>query len=494
MAKKILAIFFVSILLCSYIIPTTSAFADVVIGDNDSYAVTELGIQNGKKIATMEAMLQLLESGVSEINFNDISDLDDYLEEFYDELTNVNFTDVSNELLAGAYNDVKELKQWIDDRGEYIATYYKEYLNSADQGLSNIFNNFQMRIPKTKLTGTSLNGFRSLSRFNNSSPTPEVPPDLAPYINAINGTSGDGHDFFWKDYGFYTFNEFRYYCYNRSWFIPHDYANNSSYRIVQSNFQTSEINQTDNGYMRFDINGSDNSYSLTLSNATILNRGNGLTWASTITQNNISNRSASIGSAGWSNGVLKQGETLTIIFNYLVKNFRNVDIYMNNQPLSLVSGVITSPTLDIDGFVKLFGQNNPIQYDFPQNTQIDYNALYTTIYNAIRDNLPFDMQTVNNNQVYYDSHDTVYSPTIYNYYGKDGDDENDWIDSILDYATIPDFNAVLGTVAVLDDPFVNGITIVNTGVTDVIPTDILLILGGFFVLVLFVCIINRMSE
>lgn len=498
MGKKILAIFFVSILLCSYIIPTTSAFADVVIGDNDSYAVTQLGVENGKKIATMEAILQLLESGVSEINFNDISDLDDYLEDFYDELTNINYQDVSNEILAGAYYDVKELKQWIDDRGEYIATYYKDYLNSADEGLSDIFNDFQLKLPKSRLVGTTLNGFRSLSRFNgdNPTPTPNPPSDYQAFIQQLTNSNVNNIDLnsggpFRGQNNHMVFN-FSRPC---SWYCQNPIsATNWSGCIVSPLLPTSiHITTYENGTCSYTISqqyagtiqrvrNSDNAVLETYRAGYLFVDYSPYIWFTEY---------------GWniSFPTVYSFNSLTLCFNQLVKEYKYVDVYVDGVLWGqTATPTVSNPTLDIDGIIKLYGNDNPIQYDFPQDTQIDYNALYTTIYNAIRDNLPLDMQTINNNQVYYDSHDTVYSPTIYNYYGKDGDDENDWIDSILDYATIPDFNSALGTVAVLDTPFVNGITIVNAGVTDVIPSDILLIFGGFFVLVLFVCIINRMSE
>lgn len=502
MGKKILAFFVISILLCSSIIPTTSAFADVVIGDNDSYAVTELGVENGKKIATMEAILQLLESGVSEINFNDIYDLEDYLEDFYDELTNVNYQDVSNEILAGAYNDVKELKQWIDDRGEYIATYYKDYLNSANQGLSNIFNDFQLKLNKSQLVGTSLNGFRGLSRFNNSNPTPtpNPSPDFS-FISDINTFNFSNGLNLIGNPTVNLGNEYNttYVGGSDSFTFFSAVANITNHSALHDNFTnirnspviTINLDETANGYSAtylginwqslsnvFNGNIGDwayqNNYSLQIRNNMIYSNS----------ANYVSTPSLQTSFAGLSTAV-----------NYVYNHFVNVNLYVDGELWALANNdVINNPTLDIDGFIKMFGQNNPIEYEFPQGTQIDYNALYTTIYNAIHDNLPLDMQTINNNQVYYDSHDTVYSPTIFNYYGKDGDDENDWIDSILDYATIPNFNEAMGTLTVLDAPFVNGVLIMNTGVTDVIPTEILVILGAGFVLVLFICIINRMSE
>ena len=502
MTKKILAIFFVSILLCSYIIPTTSAFADVVIGDNDSIVVTQQGIENGKKIATMEAMLQLLESGVSEINFNEISDLDEYLEDFYDELTNVNYQDVSNELLAGAYNDVKQLKQWIDDRGDYIATYYRDYLNSADEGLSNIFNEFQLKLPKSQLVGTTLNGFKGMSRFNRGVITPDVNPDVnyQTYLNNINGSG-----FWFKNYSntslsvngviayvldYYPASLNSWVC-DESWNL---FGNSPTtmYYLYPSDIIDLYITKVGSNYSL-----SYNYTSPTMENGRCNVVANNSSFGQSCNFCNIINGQFSCTSKNAPNVYSKyfsSSGSLNTVFNYIMQRFKNVNIYVDGVCWSYVGQGTNPPTLDIDGFLTMYNNANPVEYEFPQGTQIDYNALYTTIYNAIRDNLPLDMQIINNNQVYYDSHDTVYSPTIYNYYGKDGDDENDWIDSILDYATIPDFNSVLGTVAVLDTPFVNGITIVNAGVTDVIPTDILLILGGFFVLVLFVCIINRMSE
>ena len=72
---------------------------------------------------------------------------------------------------------------------------------------------------------------------------------------------------------------------------------------------------------------------------------------------------------------------LSTCCNYINQRFRHVNIYYNGDPWVIVSNTsTTTPTLDIDGLMKLNGNNNPVEYEIPQNTQIDYQKLYEVIF------------------------------------------------------------------------------------------------------------------
>lgn len=482
---------------------TTFVKANVVIGDNDSNIVTDLGIQNGKRIAILESFASLLENGVTEINFENISDLDSYIDDFLDELYNIDYQYVSNEVLASAYYDIQSFKQWVEDRGNYISNYYKDYLNSADQGLNDIFNHFNIKLTKGNSFGKPLNGVRGMSQFNNNIDV-NPDPDYVSYLNIINGPFTDvtnyNCDFLTgKNVQSISGNYQPSYTpkpigYGTKW-TTHYNGNNflnrpfgcrigvaSDVMDININSDLLYVSYTQVHYVDIGITPY---VGVVCDGFEALNYNQSLNCINSQQFMWVDTPEIFVQTSGFND--------LESIFIYLAQTFKHVNIYVDGVPWSIVD-IHSQPTLDIDGFLKLYNENQPVIYDFPKDIQIDYNALYNTIYNAIHDNLPFDMQTINNNQVYYDSHDTVYSPTIYNYYGKDGDNEQDWIDSILDYATIPDFNNALGVITVLDAPFINGVTILNTSVNDVLPNEILIIFGGCFVLILFVCIINKMTK
>lgn len=479
--KKVVAFLLVLFIFVSPV--TTLVKADVVIGDNDETIINENATILGRKLALMESFSDLALSGVSEFSISNTSDVDSYLDSLWQEVNNAidslsdgsGFQEISNTLKSKYFTNLVQYKDYINNRGNYLANLLQ---NPATSLLSTYFaDNIFGKVTTTK-TNLSLPTFQALSRYNNSvTPTPD--PNYLQILDVING---NGTQIIQKydNSGLWVggFNNNSYVLYS---LID---VENASMSWNANQVQTSEI---------IDINiiSNNGSYSFIASSRPVqhCNQKAYYNWAPVSYTTIVYNYNDIGVISGQHNSVISRSRNTSLqnCLYFISNNFKNVNIYVDGVAWSIV-GDSNNPTLDIDGFLKIFGNDNPLQYELKPNTQIDYDQLYQVIYNAIRDNLPISQGDIN----YYDSHDTIYSPTIINNYGEEEGDESDLIDTILDYAVIPKFDTAIATP--MRQALTNGVIIMNNSITNVIPDEILLILGACFFLLLFAVVINRMIK
>ena len=477
---------------------TTLVKADVVIGDNDNTIINENATILGRKLALMESFSDLALSGVTEFTISNTNDLDSYLDSLWQEINSAidslsdgtGFQEISDTLKSKYFTNLVQYKDYINNRGDYLSYTFQ---NPATSFLSTYFaDNIYGKGTITK-NNLSLPAFQALSRYNNViTPTPD--PDYLSIINYINPP---------------FFNQYPSITYPVQAYLTADLDTTSFVRGSRSysNFQNGGgfYNQGTTGILgisRLDVyinyDSATNLYYIT--NSGIEPK---IVWQYTAYGSTYNREYAEIqNNSGWQfistpqvnnlysfnySSYNTSSSTLQSALEYVRNTFSNINLYVNGD-LWLGSAGDNSPTLDIDGFLKIFGNDTPQQYDLQPNTQIDYDQLYQVIYNAIRDNLPISQGDIN----YYDSHDTIYSPTIINNYGEEEGDESDLIDTILDYAVIPKFDTAIAQP--MRAALTNGVVIMQNSITNVIPNEILLVLGACFFLLLFAVVINRMIK
>lgn len=479
---------------------TTLVKADVVIGDNDETIINENATILGRKLALLESFSDLALSGVTEFTISNTNDVDTYLDYLWNEvddaiesLSNGNgFQEISNNLKSKYYTNLIQYRDYIVNRGDYLA----HLLPSGSPTTTLLSTFFADNIyPKvdTNKYDLALDMFRSLSALTNDE-VPRPDTDYSYYTNKLGSfygfyNSGTGQE------DFYILNNIT--RVDSGWSSPTfddipcsvvTFGGNINGATTANNiFYTSSITlniaNTGNTYYLSCSGGSSNS-SFTYNG----NRYNSFYQVYPVTGSNGYLRANTALLQNCDVSLLNDTfNNLTDCLSYCCQHFRYVNLYVDGVPWVIV-GAITNPTLDIDGFLKIYGNDTPQEYELQPNTQIDYNQLYQVIYNAIRDNLPISQGDIN----YYDSHDTIYSPTIINNYGEEEGNESDLIDTILNYAIIPKFDTAIAQP--MRSALTNGVLVMNTSITNVIPDEILLVLGACFFLLLFAVVINRMIK
>ena len=501
--KKVVAFLLALIIFVAPI--TTLAKADVVIGDNDETIINENATVLGRKLALMESLSDLALSGVTEFTISNTNDVDTYLDYLWQELDSAinsladgtGFTEISNTLKSKYYTNLVQYKDYITNRGSYLAQLLPTGSPTTTL-LSTFFADNIFGKHYTQHYDLALDMFKSLSQFNSDSGSSGNLPSQYDWFNVV-GTYGIGNErinisttsinkqppswgidlvnnvrdfsnysFYSPDgrfnnslasgFSFYTLDIFDIYLYESQGYWVVDYSDMGSRYTANSYFYIPSYDM----YINY--------------NAQWKYESNYIYGWSTWQQQNY---------IGTTQPITGFDTALNWVFNH----FRHVNVYVNDELWVQADGnVPISPSLDIDGFLKIYGDNQPAQYQLQPNTKIDYDELYTTIYNAIRDNLPISQGDIN----YYDSHDTIYSPMIINNYGEEEGDESDLIDTILDYAVIPKFDTAIAQP--MRTALTYGVLIMQIPITNVIPDEILLVLGACFFLLLFAVVINRMIK
>ena len=473
--KKVVAFLLALIIFVAPV--TTLVKADVVIGDNDDIVINENATILGRKLALMESLSDLALSGVTEFNISHTSDVDSYLDYLWSEvgdaldyLDSGEWTnDLTNELASKYFTNLVQYQDYINNRGDYFAYLLGHPTTSL---LSTFFANNIFGKHSTLHNNLSLDTFRSLSALNHRvTPQPDV--YYTSYINKMNGHND--RQFTWYNMPSsvvgvgvraYPATDYTWYSHPAGFGslqnISYGANGQSANYISCTNLTSLYINQVNNIYVG-SIVLNDVLFTNTYYNCSfdMSLDGNGQYFVSRIYQK--SNVQL------FNNQTFTYQGTLEQVFNYFSDKIRNVNIYVDGNPWAIV-GQPQNPTLDIDGILKLFGNDSPQQYTLQPNTSIDYDQLYQVIFNAIRDNLPISQGDIN----YYDSHDTIYSPTIINNYGEEEGDESDIIDTILDYAVIPKFDTAIAQP--MRTALINGVVIMQNSITNVIPDEILLVI------------------
>ncbi len=468
------------------IISTTSVKADVVIDDNETVLVNDNANRLGQKLAILESFPQLLDNGYNDISFENIQDVDGLVDYVWNTLDDAlqDITDGINDFKD--WQPLTEYKKWVINRGAYLATQIVDADSISTDSLANLYSmdSVPTRV-KYETTYVPVDGFKGLSRFNRA--TPEPTPDtnymyFLDYINKrdieISGVQATQRYFYFYNANangrdaFTPFTSFSWYNYGGSF-------NSGSYQsstllccpiidaYITSNDGTYYINYNGTAYSPY---GTDSGVQI----STYMIGTYGTRIYSTYY---VSNYNFSLSYSG----------TLEQVLEYLKQKCKNINIYVDGIPWSIVSDSSdNNPNININDVLKIIGNNPPVQYEIQPNTSIDYKKLYEVILQAILDGVPVQHEDI----TYYDSHDTQYSPTIINNYYQDGDSEDDFIDSLLNYAVIPEFDTAIASP--LEEPFVNGMKVMT--IVRIFPEDILMVLGASFFLILFVAIIKRMIE
>lgn len=495
--KKVVAFLLALIIFVAPV--TTLVKADVVIGDNDDIIINENAIILGRKLALMESLSDLALSGVTEFTIYNTNDVDSYLDSLWSELNDAidslsdgtGFTEISNTLKSKYFTNLVQYKDYITNRGTYLAQLLPTGSPTTTL-LSTFFANNIYGKHITQHYDLALDMFKALSEFSNSPDLPENPEDIQTILDDINvkvfsqwneytidtsiggtivavqeewGRTDLNLSSFVFGNGSYLFNAYVVpYC---NVYITN---NNDYYTVTCSDYYNKPIIL--NGYKNI-------LYTYEQPNKPFIYD----TRSTYITNNQNFYVNANFGNT------IGTSSTITGALNIVKTHFAYCYVYIDNVLVSYPIGAISSsPILDIEGLLKIYGNDNPTQYQLQPNTSIDYDQLYQVIYNAIRDNLPISQGDIN----YYDSHDTIYSPTIINNYGEEDGDESDLIDTILNYAVIPKFDTAIAQP--MRQALTNGVVIMNKSITDVIPNEILFILGACFFLLLFAVVINRMIK
>ena len=515
--KKVLSVLLSSLYIFFAIIPCTSVFAtEVTWGDNNTYTISDSDYELFNKVAIISLIPDLLSSGINELSIENATDVDNYvdniisyIETHADDFTNVNTWSALNDLNQALKEKTQEIGNNFIQNGGVVQN-YNGTLSSFFEPQNNNTQNYKFEY---KANPNFVSIFNRLSRINNVVPTPNPPNDdtYSILLRVANEDVG-GIGYFWRNYNL-VYPAYWVRILNLDNIGLHSYFGADRYgniKVIQNSFgvpyatdpqtvvyATQDIltlNITSNSLGNVigtieNINIVPNVYTEYLQNNPS---------TSTTTDNfYIMSHDPYWNSYGVSNYTFNsfysyQGNSISDVLSHFVYRFHNINIYVDGELWSYVGSTSDNKiNIDINGMELYGGTRKPVTYYYPNGTQIDYQKLYFVIKEAIDDLQPISMQTINEGDVFYDSHNNTYAPVIYNYYGDDDEDESSIIEDILTLAVIPEFDTAL--LKPLETPMLNGEKIMFTGV-QAFPEEILFVLGACFVLVLFGAMINRLIE
>ena len=188
--KKIIAFIVLSVFLTSYFIPVTSVFAtEVIWDDNNTYYLTETEYNNVRQLAVLDIIPQLTSNGVNELQIDNASDVDDFVDNF------LNFIDnyiPDPEDFYNGYSTIIDIKNAINETTNRIGQELKAIGYAIPQQAINLYdwlNPMQQTPVKTKYYNdvSWLPKFQNLSNltYNPIIPTPNIPVDYTSMINMI---------------------------------------------------------------------------------------------------------------------------------------------------------------------------------------------------------------------------------------------------------------------------------------------------------------------
>lgn len=514
--KKILFVLFSSIFLFTQIIPVTSVHAtEVTWGDSNVVNLDSKTLELSRKIVGLNLLQELVSNGVTEFTINNVTSLDDFIDDLLDEIKTSAEQGINPEGLINVnlWNDLNNLNNHIDDSIKKVGNYLIENDYPMPSGTGLTFQNYMdveqgqwWTNHKSKLISSPITpfGLRSLSRLSNNEI--EINPDpnysslisqisIWKFIHVPNNSIVVPDVWTANTYGDYSGRYFQWYGYRQdvTYLKPQGGTPESWDTVGYTHFPVYSLDRIVNFNI---ITISDNNYEITgtfgYSNR-FYQQNSGIyvnTWYPDYNGPLISAyRYGEVSSPSYQLP-LQNFNTLYNAIYYLVSTFKNFNLYVDGVPWVLVN-TPTNMSLDINGMKFYTDTDIPTQYQYPDDTYIDYNKLYQIILRAIQNGTPVSNETLVEGDTYYDSHDYVYSPTTYNYYGDDSEDEDSVISELLNIAIIPKFNTSF--LNSIEEPLDTGTEIIST-TADVIPRDILIVFGGLFVLSLFVLMINRMIK
>lgn len=179
-------------------------------------------------------------------------------------------------------------------------------------------------------------------------------------------------------------------------------------------------------------------------------------------------------------------------FQFIAMNCRNVNIYVDGNPWS----IITNPPdpIQIGGNTYLSGTNLPIEYIFPEGTLNDLALIKSILYQLIDLNNTGNSVNIKIDDILEAFTDENGQQAMYVIVVH----RNDYDQLIMEqypYRTVPgENNLALSRDTILESYNTQAKYLVKDMGTDVIPTDILRIIGAAGALLLVAYLINRMLE
>lgn len=489
--KKFISFFCLSIFICISILKPIKASAYQV---SDQYINGPITNEEYQDLVTAGALAGILSSG-AEIVVPEAG-IADLLLDLYNFAID---SDIGNAIWEyctdpnGLKRDVNTIRYYIKGQPNYTEDFYNLGLNAYFNILGKDF----------------------LDQYEVSDNIINTNPDInyLTYISIINGS---------------TFN-YQYYL-SDNWISSlsnSNLANNSQYTFTaplnsvsyyqRSNNSLSYWNNSNykNGYIA-SFYDSDQSYSIhatTLSPLSIyINLQNDIYYVTTSTMNNVSickdiNSNNSIYEFRtyyypnnlkfeyYLNGSYNQLNNLSFYYNstsledcfkVLAMNFRNVNIYVNGDPWS----IITQPPepIQIGGNTYITGTDTPINYGYPNGAWFDP-AYLLHLLEEIDFNTKHTLSWVDIAPAFFDDNDQMALYTILVH-------RNDYDNLVLEqYGTnrLTQNKGLLFPKSELE-PYTETSSFITQSSISLIPNDILLILGGCGVLILIAFLINRLLE
>lgn len=195
--KKILFVLFSSIFLFTQIIPVTSVYAtEVTWGDSNVVNLDSQTLELSRKIVGLNLLQELVSNGVTEFSIDNVTSLDDFIDDLLDEIKNSAEQGINPEGLINVnlWNDINNLNNHIDDSIKKVGNFLIENDYPMPSGTGLTFQNYMdveqgqwWANHKSKLISSPITpfGLRSLSRLENNSGGIEVNPD-SNYLDYIN--------------------------------------------------------------------------------------------------------------------------------------------------------------------------------------------------------------------------------------------------------------------------------------------------------------------
>lgn len=366
--KRVICSILAFIFITLNILPSVNVFAD------DGYTDSQLA-----DIGTI-MLSNLITSGeATELDFSDN--------------TTINGTDFLKALGKLAITgDTTYLEEngfdWISDIPlvEDIIWKIREWQYNISPDLYNLwYNDGKWEIDVTKNQGFTKPLRELLTPRDGDDVVPQPNPDYADYINYINGSLLSPSNF---DYDSMFGNYYR--SYYRPFGSIMASSNNNFYSVnVGSSVWIETVFQN---IIDIYIFSNNDIYSFTINNENIYkynwvasssgSRSDIGLWTKD-TNNYINGRSSPIGSPYIStfNGYSYSGSLLQV-FNVLRQRFKNINIYVDGVPWSIISSNIPNYPIVIPNTLTIFN-DQPLQYTFPEPTYLDIPNLKTLITNAI---------------------------------------------------------------------------------------------------------------
>lgn len=178
---------------------------------------------------------------------------------------------------------------------------------------------------------------------------------------------------------------------------------------------------------------------------------------------------------------------LSNAINYINQHYCNINLYVNGDPWVLANITPVNPIANTD---LTYPNYEPAKYNYPEGTSVDWNRLYTIIYNAVRDGIVLDFGDLE------DCFVDVNGQTAVAVLGLVRNDYDNLVQEQFTIVPYPRFNNNLwltGLAEEMTEPAQNGVTIIENAYNIFpLPLQKTLLFAG--ALLLFGLLIRRFLE